>query len=154
MSSICGTLEQFCLRTTLEQSGGGRWSFAAVDLKPEENVKPTLGQYLASIRLDRDLSLRQVEEMTNKEVSNAYLSQLETGKIQQPSPNVLNTLATIYKIDYVRLMELAGYLPAAKARDVTQRHGRIPTFAEHNLTPEEEGEMLQYLKYLRTKNRT
>lgn len=116
-------------------------------------MKPTLGQYLASIRLDRKLSLRQVEEMTNREVSNAYLSQLETGKIQQPSPHVLNTLAEIYNVDYVGLMDLAGYLPAVKTRDASQRHGRVPTFAEHNLTPEEEGELLQFLQFLRSKKR-
>jgi HTH-type transcriptional regulator, competence development regulator len=134
-------------------SGGVRWALAAVGVNPEEIVKPTLGQYLASIRLDRKMSLRQVEETSNKEVSNAYLSQLETGKILQPSPNVLNTLADIYKIDYVQLMELAGYLPAAKTREATQRHGRIATFAEHNLTPDEEGELMQYLQYLRTKKK-
>ena len=99
------------------------------------------------------MSLRQVEEASNKEVSNAYLSQLEPGKILQPSPNVLNTLADIYKIDYVQLMELAGYLPATKGREATQRHGRIATFAEHNLTQDEEGELMQYLQYLRTRKK-
>jgi transcriptional regulator with XRE-family HTH domain len=117
-------------------------------------VKPTLGQYLASIRMDRKMSLRQVEETSSKEVSNAYLSQLETGKILQPSPNVLNTLADIYKIDYVQLMKMAGYLPASKLREDEQRHGRLATFAEHNLTQEEEGELMDYLKFLRTKKRT
>ena len=146
-------LEELSNRTTLNQSGGGRWAFAADGINPKEIVKPTLGQYLASIRLDRKMSLRQVEETSNKEVSNAYLSQLETGKILQPSPNVLNTLADIYKIDYVQLMELAGYLPAAKGREVTQRHGRIATFAEHNLTQDEEGELMQYLQYLRTRRK-
>lgn len=116
-------------------------------------MKPTLGQYLASIRLDRKMSLRQVEEASNKEVSNAYLSQLENEKILQPSPNVLNTLADIYQIDYVQLMQLAGYLPATETRESTQRHGRVATFAEHNLTQEEEGELMNYLKFLRTKKR-
>jgi transcriptional regulator with XRE-family HTH domain len=116
-------------------------------------VKPTLGQYLASIRLDRKMSLRQVEEASNKEVSNAYLSQLETGKIQQPSPNVLNTLAGIYGIDYVQLMQLAGYLPSAATRDSAERHGRIATFAEHNLSQSEEAELINYLQYLRTRKR-
>jgi transcriptional regulator with XRE-family HTH domain len=115
----------------------------------EETVKPTLGQYLASIRHDRKMSLRQVEEASSKEVSNAYLSQLETGKIVQPSPNVLNTLSEIYEIDYVQLMELAGYLSPSAAREATQRHGRLATFAEHNLTPEEEGALMKYLKFLR-----
>jgi len=42
------------------------------------------------------MSLRQVEEATEKEVSNAYLSQLETGKIVKPSPNILHALARVY----------------------------------------------------------
>lgn len=115
-------------------------------------MKPTLGQYLASIRLDRKMSLRQVEEATNKEVSNAYLSQLENDKIQQPSPIVLHRLAEVYDIDYLGLMDLAGYLPVGK-RSLGERHGRAATFAEHNLSPEEEAELLEFLKYLRTKKK-
>jgi len=138
--------------TRLEgRRGCKRFAFVPVDCFEEETVKPTLGQYLASIRHDRKMSLRKVEEASNKEVSNAYLSQLETGKITQPSPNVLNTLSDIYKIDYVQLMELAGYMTPTAARDATERHGRVATFAEHNLSPEEEGELLQYLQFLRTK---
>ncbi len=56
-------------------------------------VKLTLGKYLASIRTDRHMTLRQVEEAMNKEVSNAYLSQIENDKIQKPSPNILHSLA-------------------------------------------------------------
>lgn len=117
-------------------------------------MKVTLGQYLASIRNDRKMSLRQVEEASGKEVSNAYLSQLENGKIQQPSPTILNKLAEIYKIEYIALMELAGYLPAAATRSEKQRHGRIATFAEHNLTPEEEAELIDFLKHIRSRKRT
>jgi transcriptional regulator with XRE-family HTH domain len=117
-------------------------------------MKPTLGQYLASIRLDRKMSLRQVEEISNKEVSNAYISQLETGKIQQPSPSVLHTLAEIYDIDYIQLMQLAGYLPEVAGRNSDDRHGRVATFAEHNLTQEEEGELMDYLQFLRTKKKS
>lgn len=115
--------------------------------------KLTLGQYLASIRNDRDLTLRQVEEITNKEVSNAYLSQIETGKIQQPSPNVLHALADIYDIDYVQLMEMAGYVTPSKARKPDERHGRLATFSEHNLTSDEESELMEYLKFIRSRKR-
>jgi len=114
-------------------------------------VKPTLAQYLASIRRDRQLSLRQVEEQSGKEVSNAYLSQLETGKVTQPSPNVLHTLAELYGIDYIYLMQLANYLPAE--REDSQRHGRVATFAEHNLTQDEEGELLEFLQFIRSRRK-
>lgn len=120
-------------------------------LNVEEKVKLTLGQYLASIRLDRNLSLRQVEEKSNKAVSNAYLSQLETGKILQPNPTVLNALAEVYDISYLQLMKLAGYLPPSASSEPSQRHGRLATFAEHNLTPEEEKELMDFLQYLRSK---
>jgi len=116
--------------------------------------KLTLGQYLASIRNDRDLTLRQVEEATNKEVSNAYLSQIETGKIQQPSPNVLHALADTYEIDYSQLMEMAGYITHSTSRKENQQHGRLPTFAQHHLSPEEESELMDYLKFIRGRNKT
>jgi hypothetical protein len=32
-----------------------------------------------------------------------------------------------------------------------QRHGRIPTFADHDLTPEEEAQLHQFLVYLRSR---
>ena len=96
-----------------------------------KSVKLTLGQYLASIRADRRMTLRQVEEATNKEVSNAYLSQIENDKIQQPSPNVLHALSEIYGIDYSQLMEKAGYITSTKKRTENQRHGRVATFADH-----------------------
>lgn len=121
---------------------------------PTGTLKPvavTLGQYLASIRMDRKMSLRSVEEKSCKEVSNAYLSQLENGKIQQPSPSVLHTLAEIYDVDYLQLMELAGYLSATTAHNASQRHGRIATFAEHNLTSDEEEELMRYLQFMRSK---
>jgi HTH-type transcriptional regulator, competence development regulator len=116
--------------------------------------KRTLGQYLTSIREDRGFTLRQVEEATDKAVSNAYLSQIETGKIQQPSPNVLHALADTYKIDYSQLMEMAGYITQSKPRGADQRHGRLATFAEHNLTPAEESELMEYLKFMRARKKT
>jgi len=116
-------------------------------------VKLTLGQYLASIRADRKLTLRQVEEATNKEISNAYLSQIENDKIQKPSPNLLHSLAEIYGIDYERLMEMAGYITPSRSRSRDQRHGRVATFAEHNLSPEEESELIDYLHVIRRRRR-
>jgi transcriptional regulator with XRE-family HTH domain len=117
------------------------------DTKERTPVKVTLGEYLHTIRVDRNLTLRQVEEATNKEVSNAYLSQIENNKIHKPSPNILHTLAQLYGIDYENLMEMAGYI--AIARNAEDKHGRLATFSELNLTPQEEAEMLRYLKFIR-----
>src|SRR6201988_1911506 len=69
-----------------------------------------LGTLLADLRTAKGLSLREVEEATGKAVSNAYLSQLENGKIRKPSPTVLHSLAGVYGLPYEVLMEKAGYL--------------------------------------------
>lgn len=113
--------------------------------------KSSLGQYLASIRKDRGYTLREVEERTKKQVSNAYLSQIETSKIEKPSPNILNALADLYEISFEGLMELAGYMKAATTRGDHERHGRAATFAEHNLSQEEEAELMRYLEFIRSR---
>lgn len=116
-------------------------------------VKTTLGKYLASIRADRKMTLRDVETTTNKEVSNAYLSQIENGKILKPSPNVLHSLSEVYSISYELLMQLAGYITTApKTRGDAERHGRLATFAEHNLSSDEEAELMRYLQFIRNRN--
>ena len=117
------------------------------------SVTLTLGKYLASIRADRDLSLRDVEKATNKVVSNAYLSQIENDLIQKPSPNILHALAELYAIDYESLMERAGYISPTKARTGEERHGRVATFADHNLTGEEEAALIDYLRFIRSRRR-
>ena len=123
---------------------------------PSVNLEMTsvsLGKYLASIRRDRNLSLRGVEDKTRKQVSNAYLSQIENDQIAQPSPNILHALAELYDIDFAMVMEKAGYITPASARDDRERHGRIATFAEHNLTADEELELMQYLDFMRHRKR-
>lgn len=49
----------------------------------------TLGKYLSSLRGMKKMTLREVEDATDKEVSNAYLSQLENDKITKPSPSIV-----------------------------------------------------------------
>jgi len=125
-------------------------------LKPEREVamsigqKMSLGEYLANQRTIKNLTLRQVEEATDKEVSNGYLSQLEHDKIAKPSPNVLHKLADVYAVPYEVLMEKAGYIKDTGSNVAGERHGRIATFAKKDLTPEEEEALLQYLAFLRS----
>ena len=118
---------------------------------PKKELSPlSLGEYLATLRASKGLSLRDVEETTDSGVSNAYLSQLEHGKITKPSPNILHTLASAYGVPYETLMEKAGYIIATTERPKYAKHGRVATFANKSLTAEEEEELLRYLAYLRT----
>lgn len=115
--------------------------------KKPDKAENSLGDYLASIRAKRELSLRDVEEATNREVSNGYLSQLENGKISRPSPHILHSLAKVYGVPYETLMEKAGYIQ--KSRPTQEHHGILPTFATENLTSDEERALLEYLKVYR-----
>ena len=107
------------------------------------------GAVLADLRTAKGLSLREVEAATGKSVSNAYLSQLENGRIKKPSPNVLHRLAEVYAVPYESLMERAGYLLPAK--NGGERRKRLAVFAIDDLTAEEEEELLKYLAFLRTR---
>ena len=109
----------------------------------------SLGKHLAAIRDDRDLSLREVEELSNNLVSNAYLSQIETGKIHHPSPNILHALADVYKTSYEQLMRMAGYI---NSNGKEKNPKRISTLGSLNLTEAEEIELVEYLKFRRAQN--
>lgn len=71
------------------------------------------------------------------------------------SPNVLHALAQVYGVPYELLMEKAGYIaPAASGVLLSAagaRHGRAATFADDNLTREEEESLLEYLAFLRSR---
>lgn len=108
-----------------------------------------LGVLLADLRRVKGLSLRDVEEATGKAVSNAYLSQLENGKIRKPSPNVLHSLSGVYAVPYETLMEKAGYLLPSEQGEGRRR--RLAAFAIDDLTAEEEEELLKYLAFLRSR---
>lgn len=113
-----------------------------------------LGDYLAQVRDIKKLTLREVEEATERQVSNAYLSQLEKGRISKPSPNVLHALARVYNVAYDTLMEKAGYVVAESGSDAL-RSAKGGTRAAKNalsneeLTETEEAKLLEYLAFLR-----
>lgn len=120
---------------------------------PETSKASNLGPFIKKARLDRKMSLRDVEEATGKEVSNAYLSQLEGGKITKPSPHILYALSSALGVAYESLMERAGYIVPTGDRAEGAKHGRAATFSIDNLSAEEETALLDYLNYIRTKRR-
>lgn len=108
------------------------------------------GHYFKALRESKGLTLREVERQTD--VSNAYLSQLESGKVRQPSPNTLYKLAQFYKVSYPMLMEKVGY-PVPKG-DITPENLSVSSVTKNKLgdiTNEEEVELLQYLKFIRNR---
>jgi transcriptional regulator with XRE-family HTH domain len=96
--------------------------------------------------------LREVEERTG--ISNAYLSQIESGRIKEPSPRILHRLADLYGESYAELLELAGY--PVPDREEARRQGDSSSHAHGRLgsvTREEEAELLEYLKFMRARSR-
>jgi transcriptional regulator with XRE-family HTH domain len=125
-------------------------------LSPSE--RGPLGQYLWTLRKAADMTLREVEDASDRKVSNAYLSQLETGRIPSPSPAILHEISKVYlsklpkhvsiTCSYERMMELAGHIrPSSRVR--TKKSSRLPSFGAEQLTPEEEDELLKYLAFIR-----
>jgi len=82
---------------------------------------------LKDYRKAAGLTLREVQDITG--ISNAYLSQLETGKIRRPSANVLYKLAKVYGINLENLLIESGLVesniniptPALKPPTMTER---------------------------------
>lgn len=66
-----------------------------------------LGDLLLSARKKLGLSLREAEGKSD--VSNAYISMIESGRRTDPHPNILRKLALAYGLDIDEVMKVAGY---------------------------------------------
>ena len=115
-----------------------------------EKMKETmsLGAYLRSLRQASGSTLRAVEKQIG--VSSAFLSQLESGKVKQPSPIVLYKLASVYGVSYDSLMERAGYPVAQPKQNPGPEEGLFHLLGP--LTEREEESLIEYLSFLRLKS--
>jgi transcriptional regulator with XRE-family HTH domain len=112
----------------------------------------TLGSYLKAARSALGLSLRAVEQRTGKAVTNGYLSQIESGTVTRPSPNVLYHLAQAYELDFGDLLTRAGHrVPDGSARIQPGLLAGFPMHAVEDLTERERAEVLDYIAFLRSK---
>lgn len=108
-----------------------------------------LGSFLAAARNATRKTLRAVESETG--ISNAYLSQLENGKIKAPSPQNLHKLANVYGVSYELLMELAGFpIPnglgsRVSSNSIAARMGPV--------TKVEEEALVEYLQFIRSRKK-
>jgi len=112
-----------------------------------ENTNSTLGEYLQAAREAKKLSLRAVEKATG--VSNAYISQVESGKIKQPSPTILYKLSELYQIAYNDVLVLAGHPVPSDDNSELNPSRTLGRFGA--ITLEEEQELADYLAFLRAR---
>ncbi len=89
---------------------------------PSRRPKPSpLGQYLKELRAKKDVSLRDVEDATK--ISNAYLSQLETGARQSqklPPPDILRRLADYFNVTMLEMLQHTGYLDEHEVKETME----------------------------------
>lgn len=82
-----------------------------------------LGAYLEKIRKQKDLTLRQVDYKSD--VSYSHLSMIEKG-LRKALPLTLKELARVYNIDYIDLLEKAGYIDLAEKEKIGNSSSFIP----------------------------
>ena len=112
-----------------------------------------LSTVLKEVRSDKGLSLRKVEK--DIKVSNAYLSQLETGQATKPSPELLKRLANYYGIRYEMLMEAAGYLERkASTKGGRELNAKLEAvLMSTELSKEDEERVAVFVRFLRSERR-
>lgn len=112
------------------------------------------GRYLKSLRGAAGLTLRQVEQKTGGVVKNSYLSQIENGDINRPSPDILYELAGVYGVSYRELLERAGH--RVPSEDVDERDRSVAGLPLRALADLDEGdreELLNFIGYLQSRKK-
>lgn len=111
-------------------------------------MEDKLGAVLRRERRGKNLTLRAVQEKTG--ISNAYLSQIENGKIDSPSPNVLFKLSKLYNFSYERLLSLAGHpLPSTVPLKISSRLNNTI----EDLSDDEKERVFEYIRFLKSRRR-
>lgn len=107
-------------------------------------------EYIKKLRLDRKLSLRDVEAMA--EISNAYLSQLESGERGLPTVKIMEKLSKAYGVGVSELMKVAESDMKRKKtpNPILQPDWDFIFRGYEDLNEEGKGKLKDYLAYLRT----
>lgn len=69
--------------------------------------KLSFGELLRSERRKKGLTMRELERRTG--ISQAYISQLESGKRNAPKPDMIKKLSDGIDVSYLYLLEKTGY---------------------------------------------
>lgn len=81
------------------------------------------GKYIKELRVDRELSLRQVEAETG--ISNSYLSQIERGERGIPNSKIIVRLAELYGVSFQSLAQIAGIQASAFFNHAKRKNTKV-----------------------------
>jgi transcriptional regulator with XRE-family HTH domain len=120
-----------------------------------EQMSPAeLGAYLKNLRDVAGLTLRDVEEKTGGVVKNGYLSQIENGAINRPSPGILYELAQVYGVSYRMLLQHAGHrVPEQEVAPDQRAIADLPLRAFAGLDAEDRQALVEYAAFLRQRKK-
>lgn len=112
-----------------------------------------LGDTLKESRKNIGYTLQQVEDSSG--ISNAYLSQLENGKIKSPSANILYKLSSLYKVPLKTFLISAGIIDKKNEENTSNSDSFVQkvAFSSEEMTKEEKEEVLKYLEYVKSRRR-
>ena len=114
----------------------------------KEMTSEEFGAYIKAVRESLGLTLRDVEERTDRAVKNGYLSQIEKGLINRPSPAILYSIAQVYQVSYQELLIRVGHRVPDEDGSPQLPLG-LPLDLVGDLTDEERKDLLEYVAYLR-----
>lgn len=88
-------------------------------------MREELGRELRHARSGRGLSLEVASQAAK--ISQGYLHKLEAGRVENPSPRVLQRLSGVLDVPYGRLMALCDYLLPTDRVQANPTEAAIPT---------------------------
>jgi len=89
-------------------------------------MEKQFGAYLKKLRLDRNLSLRDVEKLTK--ISNPYISQIERGERGIPNFSIIKRLAETYGVtatEIFRNAEKEADIPAPNINFISRNYEKL-----------------------------
>ncbi|QSZ27616.1 helix-turn-helix transcriptional regulator [Aceticella autotrophica] len=95
----------------------------------------TIGIYLRKLRIQQNLSLNDVFDLTG--ITTTRLNRIERGQVKEPSPIVLKKLSDLYNADLINLYKMAGYL------EVKNINERVFPFQNYEVLDNEECAYIQ-----------
>lgn len=69
-----------------------------------------LANHLKTQRLKNNHTIRDIERLSKKKISDCNFNKIEKGIVKEPSPQSLRIIAHALKLDYINLLILAGYI--------------------------------------------
>ena len=119
---------------------GGLLRMLCMELSPDAAI----GERLRALREERGFTLREIERRTAGRLSSSHLSQIENGRVAEPSLAVLRDLAHAYGL---HLGSLLGVLHIVDTPGVSKREQLMLSFIR-GLDEPEQAEAIRFVKYL------